>query len=63
MSWPELVGIDGEKAAEIIERENPSVRTVIVEEGMVVTMDFRCERVRVWVDKKHGLVIEAPHMG
>ncbi|KAE7997546.1 hypothetical protein FH972_002172 [Carpinus fangiana] len=51
-SWPELVGVNREAAAAIIVRENPKViGTVIVKEGMVVTMDFRSDRVWIWVDK------------
>ncbi|XP_050203907.1 inhibitor of trypsin and hageman factor-like [Mercurialis annua] len=61
-SWPELVGMNGKVAAEIIGRENTSVGVVIVKEGMAVTMDFRCDRVRVWVDK-HGIVKDTPHIG
>ncbi|KAG6774568.1 hypothetical protein POTOM_021926 [Populus tomentosa] len=58
-SWPELVGINGEAAAKIIESENPKVRVSIVEEGMMVTQDIRCDRVRVWVDK-NGIVKDIP---
>ncbi|KAI5571423.1 hypothetical protein POPTR_011G110100v4 [Populus trichocarpa] len=61
-SWPELVGINGEVAAKIIVRENPKVRAGIVKEGMMVTMDFRCDRVRVWVDK-YGIVKDIPQIG
>ena len=42
--------------------ENPEVRAVIVKEGMLVTMDFRNDRVRVWVDK-NGIVKQAPRIG
>jgi len=58
-SWPELVGINGEVAAKIIESENPKVRVSIVEEGMMVTQEIRCDRVRVWVDK-NGIVKDIP---
>ncbi|EEF41422.1 inhibitor of trypsin and hageman factor [Ricinus communis] len=61
-SWPELVGIKGEVAVEIIVQENPKVGATIVKEGMMVTMDFRCDRVRVWVDK-YGIVKDVPHIG
>ncbi|WJZ87254.1 hypothetical protein VitviT2T_006650 [Vitis vinifera] len=49
-SWPELVGVHGEAAAAIIERENLNVKAGVVKEGTLVTTDFRCDRVRVWVD-------------
>ncbi|XP_021280943.1 glu S.griseus protease inhibitor-like isoform X1 [Herrania umbratica] len=61
-SWPELVGVNGEAAAAIIVQENPKVGAVIVKEGMMVTMDFRCDRVRVWVDK-YGIVKQTPQIG
>ncbi|GAU31614.1 hypothetical protein TSUD_63630 [Trifolium subterraneum] len=56
-SWPELVGVEGKVAAATIERENPLVNANIVLEGTSVTDDFRCDRVRVWVDKS-GIVIQ-----
>lgn len=55
--------MDGEIAAEVIMRENLKVKsTVIVKEGMIVTMDFRCDRVRVWVDHS-GFVKYVPKIG
>ncbi|KAJ4840560.1 hypothetical protein Tsubulata_011028 [Turnera subulata] len=61
-SWPELQGARGEAAVKKIEKQNPYVDAVIVPEGSFVTQDFRCDRVRVWVDK-HGIVIGVPHIG
>ncbi|OVA05294.1 Proteinase inhibitor I13 [Macleaya cordata] len=61
-SWPELLGVYGEVAVATIRRENRKVSVVIVKEGMMVTMDFRCDRVRVWVDKK-GIVKQVPALG
>ncbi|THU72552.1 hypothetical protein C4D60_Mb04t13350 [Musa balbisiana] len=61
-SWPELLGVEGEKAATIIESENPTVKARIVEDGKVVIQDFRCDRVWVWVDR-HGVVARVPHIG
>ncbi|KAL4361628.1 hypothetical protein GQ457_04G027500 [Hibiscus cannabinus] len=61
-SWPELVGINGKVAAHVIAKENPKVSVHIVEEGMMVTMDVRCDRVRVWVDK-YQIVKTTPHIG
>ncbi|KAI3473840.1 hypothetical protein Pfo_027997 [Paulownia fortunei] len=49
-SWPELVGVPGDVAVTIIERENPLVTAVIVPPGSVITPDIRCDRVRVFVD-------------
>ncbi|KAL5561771.1 hypothetical protein UlMin_031518 [Ulmus minor] len=61
-AWPELVGVNGEEAAATIRRENPNVSTMIVKEGMMVTMDFRCDRVRIWVDT-YGIVKQTPQIG
>ncbi|KAJ0982289.1 hypothetical protein J5N97_010544 [Dioscorea zingiberensis] len=60
--WPELVGVEGEKAVHIIEKENEHVDAMTVKEGSIVTTDFRCDRVRVWVDKK-GHVSRVPTIG
>ncbi|KAK9931037.1 hypothetical protein M0R45_018333 [Rubus argutus] len=61
-SWPELLGAQGTVAEETIERENSLVDAVIVLEGSIVTDDFRCDRVRVWVDTE-GIVTRVPIIG
>ncbi|KAA8527721.1 hypothetical protein F0562_035410 [Nyssa sinensis] len=58
-SWPELVGAKGETAAKTIEKENHKVNAQILLEGTPVTKDFRCDRVRVFVDKK-DIVVQVP---
>lgn len=61
-SWPELVGKDGEEAKATIERENPLVTANIVNEGSSVPLDYRCDRVWVWVDD-NGIVTRVPIIG
>ncbi|GMP56136.1 hypothetical protein CsSME_00020724 [Camellia sinensis var. sinensis] len=62
-AWPELLGADGKIAAATIEREkNYRVKAVIVLIGTIVTEDFVCTRVRVWVDK-NGIVVKVPVAG
>jgi hypothetical protein len=61
-SWPELLGAEGKVAAATIERENPLVEAIIVPEGSMVILDFRCDRVWVWVDKR-GIVFQVPGIG
>ncbi|KAK3190261.1 hypothetical protein Dsin_029822 [Dipteronia sinensis] len=61
-SWPELVGARGVDAASTIERENPFVSAVIVLEGTIVTQEFSCTRVRVWVNTS-GVVVDIPVIG
>ncbi|CAK9318709.1 unnamed protein product [Citrullus colocynthis] len=62
-SWPELVGKAGKEAEKIIEKENPLVDAIIVDEGSMVILDFRCDRVWVWVDSKTGVVTRTPFIG
>ncbi|PON31725.1 Proteinase inhibitor [Parasponia andersonii] len=61
-SWPELVGTNGEDAAEQIEKENTNVDAIVVLEGTGVPEDFRCNRVWVWVNS-YGVVTQAPQIG
>ncbi|KAI9087447.1 hypothetical protein K1719_030587 [Acacia pycnantha] len=62
-SWPELVGGEGESAKETIERENHWVTIiVIVVVGSSVTNDYRCDRVRIWVNRD-GRVTQVPKIG
>ncbi|PON83328.1 Proteinase inhibitor [Trema orientale] len=62
-SWPELVGIQSEVAEKTIQKENPSVKAVIVvPEGSFVTLELRRDRVRLWVDQQ-GLVTRVPNIG
>ncbi|KAK4492571.1 hypothetical protein RD792_003386 [Penstemon davidsonii] len=51
-AWPELVGALGEAAERVIERENPNVNAIVVRDGTIVTPDFRCDRVWVWVNDR-----------
>ncbi|KAI8012032.1 hypothetical protein LOK49_LG06G02790 [Camellia lanceoleosa] len=62
-AWPELLGAQGKIAAATIEREkNYQVKAVILLIGTIVTSDFVCTRVRVWVDKS-GIVVKVPVAG
>ena len=61
-SWPELVGVNWEIAAATIQKEKPNVHAIIILEGTQVTRDFRCDRVRVVVDK-YEKVFQVPRIG
>ncbi|OMP00347.1 Proteinase inhibitor I13, potato inhibitor I [Corchorus capsularis] len=63
-SWPELLGANGEIAAATIESENPNVNAVIVLDSpeTIITPDFLCTRVRVWVHT-NGNVTRVPVIG
>lgn len=56
------MGENGEKAAATIERQNPTVNAVVVQDGTPVTDDFRCNRVWVWVNR-YGVVVRVPIIG
>ncbi|GFP85183.1 proteinase inhibitor [Phtheirospermum japonicum] len=61
-SWPELVGQNGEAAAAVIEKQNPNVDAIVLPPGSMVTFDFRCDRVWVWVNES-GVVYQTPFIG
>ncbi|KAI3934466.1 hypothetical protein MKW92_051710 [Papaver armeniacum] len=61
--WPELVGKLGDTAKEIIEKENPVLReVVIILEGSAIDEAYFTDRVRVWVDETN-VVIRVPKVG
>ncbi|CAN6331117.1 unnamed protein product, partial [Urochloa humidicola] len=49
-SWPEVVGLPVEEAKKIILKDMPDADIVVLPAGSPVTMDFRSNRVRVFVD-------------
>ncbi|KAG6772467.1 hypothetical protein NC652_017421 [Populus alba x Populus x berolinensis] len=61
-SWPELLGAQARVAIATIETENPYVDTQVVLEGTVVTGEFSCTRVRVWIDRNRT-VTRVPIIG
>ncbi|KAM0911270.1 hypothetical protein ACQ4PT_013579 [Festuca glaucescens] len=58
-SWPELVGKSVEEAKKVILKDKPEAKIVVVPAGSLVTMDYRTDRVRLFVDT----VVEVPHVG
>ena len=61
-SWPELLGVQARVAIATIEKENPYVDTQVVLEGTLVTTEFSCTRVRVWIDRNR-IVTRVPTIG
>jgi hypothetical protein len=51
--------IDGEEAKAILKNQNPSLSTQLLQENSNVTMDFREDRVRLFVDRMEGC--QDPH--
>lgn len=63
--WPECVGKSGEECKTLIEATGSSDlrgNIQIIPEDFMVTMDFRTDRVRIFVDGD-GLVVKIPHRG
>ncbi|XP_047042488.1 subtilisin-chymotrypsin inhibitor-2B-like [Lolium rigidum] len=58
-SWPELVGKTIKEAREIILKDKPDANIVVLPAGSAVTLDYRTDRVRIFVDT----VADAPHIG
>ncbi|KAL6619653.1 hypothetical protein ACP70R_034792 [Stipagrostis hirtigluma subsp. patula] len=58
-SWPEVVGKSVEEAKKVILKDKPDADIVVLPRGSPVTMDYRSNRVRIFVDT----VAETPHVG
>mmetsp|Transcript_3919 Transcript_3919/g.11394 ORF Transcript_3919/g.11394 Transcript_3919/m.11394 type:complete len:103 (-) Transcript_3919:158-466(-) len=63
VSWPHLVGSSPSEAESSILHDRPDVKVQIVQEGSMVTADYRQDRVRVYVDKERKKVVRAPKVG
>ncbi|CAF0975084.1 unnamed protein product [Rotaria sordida] len=57
--WLELVGINGKDAVKLIKQETGFSSVMTIEEGSPITLDYRMDRVRVFVNKK-GIVASVP---
>lgn len=64
MTWPELslVGMTGEEAQNAIRAVDDTLVVHIVPEGSMVTMDYRLDRVRIYVDE-NARVVRQPKRG
>ncbi|WP_440902328.1 serine protease inhibitor [Actinosynnema sp.] len=60
--WPELVGASADQVVAAIRAEHPGREVVVVPEGSFVTLDYREDRVRVFVTAD-GRVAEVPRIG
>ncbi|MFI5766687.1 serine protease inhibitor [Streptomyces sp. NPDC051563] len=59
--WPDLKGSPAQEARRQILAESPQTEVQVVPEGSMVTMDFREQRVRLFV--KDGRVVRTPRRG
>eukprot|EP00339_Tiarina_fusa_P016542 CAMPEP_0117016380 /NCGR_PEP_ID=MMETSP0472-20121206/12920_1 /TAXON_ID=693140 ORGANISM="Tiarina fusus, Strain LIS" /NCGR_SAMPLE_ID=MMETSP0472 /ASSEMBLY_ACC=CAM_ASM_000603 /LENGTH=68 /DNA_ID=CAMNT_0004720411 /DNA_START=289 /DNA_END=495 /DNA_ORIENTATION=- len=62
-SWPELVGMTGQDAQATLRTEHPDWTIQVIPDGSMVTMDYREDRVRIFVDANDGKVVKAPTIG
>jgi hypothetical protein len=60
--WPEVVGQTGQDAKAQILADRPDVTVYILPEGSFVTMDYRTNRVRVFINGA-GNVASPPRIG
>jgi len=61
-TWPEHVGGVGTVVQEAIKKERPELTVVLQPELGPCTMDYRTDRVRVFVNNE-GKVVSAPNIG
>lgn len=61
-TWPEVVGMAAEEAEKMIKEEMPRALIKIIPQDHFVTMDFRTDRVRIFVDPS-GKVARPPSIG
>lgn len=61
-SWPELVGMNGQEAKSQLEASVSDKQIFVVPEDGMVTMDYRTDRIRIFVDKD-GNVARPPTLG
>ena len=60
--WPELTGKTGEEAKAAILKDDSKLQVDVLPEGSMVTMDYRLDRVRIFVGED-GKVARAPRKG
>lgn len=60
-TWPELVGENGEAAKATIMQQT-GITVHVIPDGSMMTMDYREDRVRIFVDTD-GNVVRAPRIG
>ncbi|KAA8516394.1 hypothetical protein F0562_016687 [Nyssa sinensis] len=61
-TWPEVVGLTVEEAERKIKEDMPRAQFQVVPPNHFVTMDYRTERVRLFIDSS-GNVSHPPRIG
>ncbi|ELU11714.1 hypothetical protein CAPTEDRAFT_21329 [Capitella teleta] len=60
--WPELAGKTGAEAQAAVKADRPDVEVQVMDEGSPCTMDYRTDRVRIFVNTD-GKVSGTPMCG
>ncbi|KDP35674.1 hypothetical protein JCGZ_09112 [Jatropha curcas] len=60
--WHDLVGLTVEEAERKIKEEMPGAEIQVVQPDCFVTMDFKRNRIRLFLDSS-GLIARAPRIG
>jgi len=60
--WPKCVGMTGEDCRDMISQAAPSLDLYIIPDGSAVTMDYRLDRVRIFIDDD-DIVVSVPDRG
>ena len=60
--WPELEGKTAEEAKAALQQEAPGFHIQVIGPDMFATADYRCDRIRVWLNKQQR-VSQPPRVG
>ncbi|VAH12493.1 unnamed protein product [Triticum turgidum subsp. durum] len=60
--WPELVGKSVEEAKKVIMQDKSEAQIVVLPVGTIVTMEYRIDRVRLFVDSLDKIA-QVPRVG
>nr|1Y34_I Chain I, chymotrypsin inhibitor 2 [Hordeum vulgare] len=60
--WPELVGKSVEEAKKVILQDKPAAQIIVLPVGTIVTMAYRIDRVRLFVDRLDNIA-QVPRVG
>lgn len=60
--WPECKGMEGEECCELIHGFDKEIECNVLAEDSMVTLDFRPDRVRVFVNEEK-VVVRTPGRG
>ena len=57
-----LINMKGNEAVDIIKKNHPHINVILVNQNAMMTMDYRQDRIRVFVDD-NGNVSKLPRVG